>query len=87
MEHGFAPSIAVLVTVASSLADILVGAGIAVRRTCRTALIAGIALSLFYMLGAAVITPDMWIEPLGALVKTAPAIALMMVALAILDDR
>jgi hypothetical protein len=29
----------------------------------------------------------MWIEPLGALVKTAPAIVLMMVALAILDDR
>jgi uncharacterized protein YbjT (DUF2867 family) len=86
-EHGFAPSIAAPVTVASSLADILVGAGIAMRRTCRTALIAGIALSLFYMLGAAIITPDMWIEPLGALVKTAPAIVLMMVALAILDDR
>lgn len=86
-EHGFAPSTAALMTIVSSLADILVGAGIAVHRTCRTALIAGIGVSLFYMLGAAIITPEMWIEPLGALVKTAPAIVLMLVALAIQDDR
>jgi hypothetical protein len=39
------------------------------------------------MVGAALIAPDLWIEPLGALVKTGPAIVLMLVALAILDDR
>lgn len=50
-------------------------------------LLAGIWVSLFYMLGAAVLTPDMWIEPLGALVKTGPAIVLMLVALAMLPDR
>ena len=31
--------------------------------------------------------PDIWVEPLGALVKTFPAIVLMLVALAIIDDR
>jgi hypothetical protein len=30
----------------------------------------GIAASLGYMLGTAMLTPDLWIEPLGALVKT-----------------
>jgi hypothetical protein len=36
---------------------------------------------------AAVLTPDLWFEPLGALVKTGPAIVLMAVALATLDRR
>jgi hypothetical protein len=39
------------------------------------------------MLGSAVLTPELWIEPLGALVKTGPAIVLMLFCLAILDDR
>jgi DoxX-like family len=39
------------------------------------------------MVGAALITPDLWAEPLGALVKTGPAIVLMLVALAVLDER
>jgi hypothetical protein len=30
---------------------------------------------------------DLWIEPLGALVKTGPAIVLMLVALLTLDNR
>ncbi|MEP0322464.1 DoxX-like family protein, partial [Bauldia litoralis] len=59
----------------------------AFRRTCAWGLIAGIVGSLGYMAGALGLTPDLWIEPLGALVKTGPAIVLMLVALAILDDR
>ena len=43
--------------------------------------------ALGYMLGTTILTPDLWIEPLGALVKTGPAIVLMLVALLILDDR
>ena len=39
------------------------------------------------MIGAAVLTPDLWLEPTGALVKTFPAIVLMLVALVILDNR
>ncbi len=35
----------------------------------------------------ALLTPDLWIEPLGALVKTGPAIVLMAVGLAMLDNR
>jgi hypothetical protein len=50
-------------------------------------LIVGIVASLGYMIGAAILTPDLWIEPLGALVKTGPAIVLMLVALLTLDNR
>jgi len=86
-SNGFPVRLAQGITISSSLSDIGVGIAIAVRRTCRVGLLAGIAVSLCYMIGAAVIAPDLWIEPLGALVKTGPAIILMGVALAVLEDR
>lgn len=86
-ERGFPLILAIALTASASLADILIGIAIAFRRTCRAGLLAGIGLSLLYMLGAAIIAPELWIEPLGALVKTGPAIVLMLVALAILDER
>jgi hypothetical protein len=60
---------------------------IAFRRTCGFGLIWGILASLGYMIAAAILTPDLWVEPLGALVKTGPAMVLMLVALLILDNR
>jgi hypothetical protein len=39
------------------------------------------------MAGSAVIAPDLWLEPLGALVKTGPAIVLMLICLMLSDDR
>jgi hypothetical protein len=86
-SHHFPPSLVAPVTVLTSLMDISVGVLIAFRRTCAVGLIWGIVASLGYMAGAAFLTPDLWIEPLGALVKTGPAIVLMLVALAILDNR
>lgn len=87
LAHGFGYGAAHLVTIVSSLMDISVGLLIAVRRTARVGLITGVLVSLGYMAGAALLTPDMWFEPLGALVKTGPAIVLMLFCLAILDDR
>lgn len=87
LSHHFSPVLAGPFTVISSLVDMSVGALIAVERTCRYGLIAGIVVSLGYMFGAAVLTPDLWIEPLGALVKTFPAIVLMLATLLILDNR
>ena len=67
--------------------DMSIGVLIAFRRTAAFGLIAGIMASLGYMIGTALLTPDLWIEPLGALVKTGRAIVLMLVALLILDNR
>jgi uncharacterized protein YbjT (DUF2867 family) len=74
-------------TIVTSLIDIAIGVAIAVQRSARAGLVAGIAVSLFYMAGATVLTPELWLDPVGALVKTGPAIILMLVGLAILDDR
>jgi uncharacterized protein YbjT (DUF2867 family) len=85
--HNFPSALVGPVTVVTSLMDMSIGILIAFRRTSAFALIAGILLSLGYMAGAALLTPDLWIEPLGALVKTGPAIVLMLVALLTLDNR
>ena len=85
--HGFPSWLVNPMTAVTSLMDISVGVLISFRRTAAFGLIAGIIVSLGYMFGAAILTPDLWIEPLGALVKTAPAIVLMFVALLMLDNR
>jgi uncharacterized protein YbjT (DUF2867 family) len=86
-SHAFAPALVAPFTVGTSLMDMTIGILIAFRRSCAAGLIAGIAASLGYMLGTAIFTPGLWIEPLGALVKTGPAIVLMLVALLTLDNR
>ena len=87
LSHGFPASMAAPFAAITSLMDMSVGVLIAFRRTCAVGLIAGILVSLGYMAGTALFTPDLWIEPLGALVKTGPAIVLMLVALLTLDNR
>ncbi len=86
-SHGFPSAIAVPFAAITSLMDMSIGVLIAFRSTCAAGLVAGIVLSLGYMAGTAILTPDLWFEPLGALVKTGPAIVLMLVTLMILDNR
>jgi uncharacterized protein YbjT (DUF2867 family) len=86
-SHHFPAALIAPVTIGSSLMDMTIGCLIAFRRSCAVGLLAGIVVSLGYMAGAALLTPDLWIEPLGALVKTGPAIVLMLVALVTLDNR
>jgi uncharacterized protein YbjT (DUF2867 family) len=87
VEHGFPRALVTPFAAITSLMDISVGVLTAFRRTCAIGLVAGIFVSLGYMAGTAVLTPDLWLEPLGALVKTGPAIVLMLVALLTLDNR
>ena len=78
---------ATALTLATSLADILLGAGVLVRRFAPLALIGMIVVSLAYLGAATVLAPGLWADPLGPLVKVVPAIVLALVALAILDER
>ena len=86
-SHGFASWLTRPFAAITSMMDMSIGVLIAFRRTCAAGLIAGILLSLGYVAGTALFTPDLWFEPLGALVKTVPAIVLMLVALLTLDNR
>jgi len=87
MRRAGAGALAAPGVVAGALADILVGLAIAYRPTARYGLYGALALSLFYLAAATVLLPELWSDPLGALVKIWPILALNLVALAILEER
>ena len=72
---------------AGAITDIAIGVGIAVRRTARPALWAALALSIAYLALATLLLPALWADPLGPLLKVAPIVVLILVALAILEER
>lgn len=84
---GLPASAAWLLTLLTSLADILLGVGVAVRRFSAICLKGMIALSLAYLAGATLLQPALWLDPLGPLVKVLPSIVLALAALAILEER
>ncbi|MGJ4953801.1 SDR family oxidoreductase [Bradyrhizobium sp. HKCCYLS20291] len=85
--RGWPESFAIPFAAITSMMDISVGLLVAFRKTAVFGLAAGIFVSLGYLLGCAVLTPELWLEPLGALVKTGPAIVLMLVGLLMMDNR
>ncbi len=86
-EAGLAPTMAMLAVAAGSLGDIAVGVAIAFRRTARRGLCAAIAVSLGYAALGTWLLPRLWADPLGALLKIIPLVALHLAALAIVEDR
>ncbi|MBO4225814.1 SDR family oxidoreductase [Bradyrhizobium neotropicale] len=73
--------------VAGALADIAVGLCIAWRPLTRQGLYGAMALSAFYAVSGTILQPELWIEPLGPLLKIIPIFVLHLVALAIVDER
>ncbi len=86
-KAGLPDALARATTAVTSLLDIAIGVGIAVRRSARASLWAGILVSLGYLAGSVVLLPELWADPVGSMVKTVPAVVLMLVAVAVLDDR
>jgi uncharacterized protein YbjT (DUF2867 family) len=79
--------LASLTIIAGALADIVIGIGIAFRRTARIALHVGIVLSLAYVVLGTILLPRLWADPLGPMWKISPIIVLLAVALAIREER
>jgi hypothetical protein len=73
--------------VAGALADIAAGLCIAWRPLARHGLYGAMALSLFYAVAGSILRHDLWIDPLGPLLKIIPIFVLHLVALAILNER
>jgi uncharacterized protein YbjT (DUF2867 family) len=87
MEQAGAGRLAGAGVIAGAIADIAIGIGTAIRPWARAALLAALAVSLLYVIGGTILLPRLWADPLGALLKIVPIVALNLVALAILDDR
>jgi uncharacterized protein YbjT (DUF2867 family) len=84
---GFSPGLAREVVEAGAAVDIALGLMVCVRQTARLALKGMIVVTLAYVAGAALWRPDLWLDPLGPMLKALPGAVLALAALAILDDR
>ncbi|TIO79557.1 SDR family oxidoreductase [Mesorhizobium sp.] len=87
VSRGLPPAAALGMVLAGSVADIVVGAAVVVRPLARLALLAMIAITLLYLAAATMLAPDLWLDPLGVIVKAVPMLCLVLVALAILEER
>jgi uncharacterized protein YbjT (DUF2867 family) len=87
MQAGGAAELSEFCVVAGGLADILIGFAIAYRRTTWLGLHAALAITIFYLVAGTVLLPELWLDPLGRLLKALPILILNLVAIAILEDR
>jgi uncharacterized protein YbjT (DUF2867 family) len=86
-EGGMEDPLASLTVIGGALADIVIGIGIAFRRTARPALYAALAISVVYTILGTVLVPRLWADPLGPMLKIWPIMAFNLLLLAILRDR
>lgn len=84
---GLSAAIASVIVVGGSILDILLGLGALVRRTSALALWGMIAVTASYLFGASLVTPELWLDPLGPLVKPIPAAVMAAIALSLREAR
>ncbi len=84
---GWPIALAVSSVVFWALIDIAIGVAFAVRRYASFACWAAAGVSVFYLLVSTVAIPNLWLDPLGPLVKILPGIVLALVARAVVDTR
>lgn len=86
-EIGWSDQMAKLSVGFWSVVDIALGLSILVRKTAKLACWAMIMVSIIYLVSAAIVTPDLWSDPLGPMVKVFPSIILALVARVSLENR
>lgn len=67
--------------------DIAIGAAVLVQPLTRIGALISIAVASCYALSGAILTPELWADPLGPMVKIIPAIALALAVAALAEDR
>ena len=77
---------AAMIVGGGALLDIVLGAAILVRRAMRWVALGMIAVTLGYLVGGTLLAPQLWLDPLGAFVKTLPAAMRAVMVLALEDD-
>jgi len=87
VSDSLGPGLAKTAVIVGACADIAVCAGLAFRRTFRSACVAAILVSLTYLGLGTHLTPDLWADPLGPLVKVFPVMATAALLWAIAEPR
>ena len=76
-----------LLVIAGSVVDVALGVAILFRPTARLACLGMVLTSLIYLAAGTFLTPQLWLDPLGAFVKVLPGIMLAIATAALLEER
>lgn len=87
VEGGMPPRLAHASVTGGSLADLGIAFGLAWRPALPTALKASMLLALAYLAGSLALRPDLWLDPLGPMLKILPVLALTALCLAMSGER
>jgi hypothetical protein len=87
LAASFGEAGATLLTVFTSLADILFGSLVLFRRHAAKAMIGMLVFSVLYLIDGTMLAPSLWLDPLGPYVKVIPSLFLTLVGLAIFNER
>ncbi len=86
-EAGWADAAAVSSVVFWSFVDIALGLAVLYGPWTARVCLAQVGVAAFYVLAATVVTPGLWLDPLGPLVKVLPAMLLSLVAWPMVQSR
>lgn len=86
-DRGTSPLFAVVSVGGGIVADLILGLAVLWRRLARPAALGMVGLSFAYLIGAAVMTPDLWLDPLGPMVKVFPGITLALFVWMMVEDE
>ncbi len=84
---GWGANLAKISVVFWALVDIALALGLLWRPWARRACLGMVAVTLFYLAAASLVTPIMWLDPLGPLVKTLPGLMLALITHQLLQER
>lgn len=80
-------TLAALLLFGGAAADIAIGTALLIRRTFAAGLVASAGLSVVYLIFGSVLTPEIWLDPLGPFVKVLAVIGLSLALLAQSAER
>lgn len=79
--------LALFTVVGGAIGDVTLGLAILWRRWTRRAALGMILLSCGYILGSVIFAPDLWLDPLGPMVKVLPGLTLAALVALLVEER
>ena len=86
-DRGAPYWLSALAVIGGAVLDVALGMAILWRRWAARAAMGMIALSAAYVLGSLITAPDLWLDPLGPMVKVLPGMMLAGFVALVLEDR
>lgn len=85
--RGMAGAPALAIALGGSVVDLALGLAILWRRWARAAALGMVAVAAAYLAGSLVWAPDLWLDPMGPMLKVLPSLPLALIVAALMEPR